>query len=39
MAKLLELVKEMKNQGKTAEEIADELRKPIFLIRALYNLA
>ena len=39
MAKLLDLIRELKSQGKTAEEIAKELGKPIFLIRAIYNLA
>lgn len=38
MAKLLDIVKELKAGGKTPEEIAKELGKPIFLIKALYNL-
>ena len=38
MAKLLYLVKELKNEGKSLEEIAKELGKPLFLIRALMEV-
>jgi len=38
MAKLLDVVKELKTEGKSPEEIAKELNKPLFLIRALYKL-
>jgi len=38
MTKLLDIVKELKTEGKSPEEIAKELGKPIFLIRVLYNL-
>jgi len=37
--KLMDLVKQLKADGKAPEEIAKELGKPIFLIRALYRLA
>jgi len=38
MTKLLEVVKELKSKGLTPEEIATELDKPLYLIRALYKI-
>ena len=36
--KLLEQVRQLKEAGYTEEQIAEELDKPLFLIRALYRL-
>jgi len=36
--KLFEQITELKQQGLTAEEIAEQLNKPLFFVRALYGL-
>ena len=38
MVKLIEAVKELKSKGLTPEEIAIELNKPLYLIRAIYKI-